>query len=134
MPALGAGSMRPRSLISVAKITIVLILIAVIAFIVYIRQGELVDEKLAGTICAKVINDYISEDFIITKVQFNESYKFNQVKVDLFVRFNNGRETSMFCYYKKRYVNSTVSLIKADLRDQDSRLKTFNNLEVVYKK
>ncbi|MCL2567396.1 MAG: hypothetical protein FWE18_04810 [Alphaproteobacteria bacterium] len=125
--------MRRSSLIKITKISIVFIVIAVVSFIYFSQRGEKIDEKLAGIICAKLINDYVDSNFIIKKVSFNESYKFNQVKVDLSIAYNNGKETSSMCYYKKRYGNSTISLIKADLRDSSGKLKTFSDLKVIYK-
>ncbi|MDR0484696.1 MAG: hypothetical protein LBH40_05420 [Alphaproteobacteria bacterium] len=127
--------MRYSSLLKVAKISIAMIIIIIIVFFSYIHfKGEKIDDRLAGVICAKLINDYIDNDFIITKVNFDESYKFNQVKVDLSISYGNGKDTTSFCYYKKKYSDSTISLIKAELRDIDGKLKTFSNLEVIYKK
>jgi hypothetical protein len=125
--------MKYSSLLGYARLTIIFLVLSVLAGLIYLSRGEKMNEKLAGTICAKLIYDYIDKDFKINKSIFKYSFTFNTSKIDLLVEYSNGKKVSSSCFYKNKYSNSTIYLKNATIVDKNSKTIIFDSLKIDYK-
>lgn len=125
--------MKYSSLLGYARLTIIVLVLVALSLFIYFSRGEKINERLAGTICAKLIYDYIDKDFKVNKVNFDYSYRFNAAKIDLNIEYPNGKKSSSSCLYKKKYSDSIIHLKKASLVDQNGKIVIFENLKIDYK-
>ncbi len=124
--------MRYSSLLRSAKVTIIIILILISGFIIYLSKGEKMDEKLAVAVCAKLIHEYLENDFKIIKSNFAYSYRLNLSKIDLTIEYKNMSQYTSNCTYKKRFSNSTIFLKKAILIDRNGKITVFDDVKMNY--
>lgn len=125
--------MRYGSIIGNAKLTILALVLIALGCFIYFSRGEKMTEKLAGTICAKLIYDYIEQDFKVINVSFNYSTRFNLSKIEMLIGYKNGAEYQSKCSYKKKYFNSVVELEKAILIGPAGKMVVFEDVKIDYK-
>jgi len=109
--------------------TIIVLSVALLfIFIIYTTySGEKITQLQAGSICAKMVNDYISPNFSITRVEYRDFFSSSNVKISLYITFDNGRKTSSDCIFQRRN-HGEILLKQAMLVNASGNLRVLDNI------
>ena len=117
----------------ILRYLLIIVMICIFIWVINykINKGVDIDEKLAGSICAKLIYDNITKDFNITKVIYDSRYTVSDSMITLYVLYNNKIMTTSDCIITRNY-KDIIFVRKALLVNPQGKLIIYSDLQIKY--
>ena len=124
--------MNYKTLSKIKNSAIGIIAILIVYFVYDNIIGRLINKNIATIVCAKIINDYVNENYKILDTNYSGIYNLTDVRVGLNIKYDNQFITSADCIIKRNMKFNTIKIKYALVINDNNKLEIYEKIEIKY--